>query len=100
MHLLLHLFPGRCSGQVWHGADLESDPTWLCMKHRLCNAALTTHKMDFLGLDPAQLSLVGSDTTPRGTLKIEDHLIRLLTQTQARNPMQEALTGARFDGIG
>lgn len=56
--------------------------------------------MDFLGLDPAQLSLAGSDTTPRGTLKIEDHLIRLLTQTQARNPMQEALTGARFDGIG
>lgn len=78
MRLVLHLFTGRCSGQVWHGADLQPDPFWLCMQHRLSNAPLTTYKMDFLGLDPAQLPIAVLDTVPRGSLKIEefqDHLV-------------------------
>jgi len=73
MHLVLHLF----AGQVWHRADLEPDPSQLCMQHRLSNDPLATYKTDFLGLDPAQLPTADLGTAPRQSLKIEelqDHL--------------------------
>lgn len=57
---VLCLFTGRCSGQVWHGADL-----WLCMQHGLGNALLAAYKLDFLGLDLAQLTIDDLDTIPR-----------------------------------
>lgn len=65
MHLVLCLFTGRCSGQVWHGTDLEPDPSWLCMQQRLSNDPLATYKMDSLGLNPAQLPMANLDTAPR-----------------------------------
>lgn len=40
--------------------------------------SLATYKVDFLGLDPAQLLIADLDSTPRGSLKTEelqDHLV-------------------------
>lgn len=58
------LFTGRCSGQVWRGADLESDPLWLL------SALLAAYKLDFLDL--GQLTIDDLDSTPRESLNIEE----------------------------
>lgn len=42
------------------------------MQHRLGNALLATYKLDFLGLDLAQLTIDDLDTTARGNLNIEE----------------------------
>lgn len=57
---------------MWHGADLEPDPLWLCMQHGLGNDLLAAYKLHFLGLDLAQLAIDDLDTIPRGSLDIEE----------------------------
>lgn len=42
------------------------------MQHGLGNALLATYKLDFLGLDLAQLTTDDLDTTPKGSLNIEE----------------------------
>lgn len=42
------------------------------MQCRLSSAALDPYKLDFPGLDPAQMPIADLDTAPRGSLKIEE----------------------------
>lgn len=40
--------------------------------------SLATHKVDFLGLDPAQLLTADLDTAPMGSLKAEELQVHLV----------------------